>query len=164
MAKTKEKAKPKLELNRILKNLDAKNRSFYDELDEEERKGFSPFLMLRYTSTVDPAGMPGLDEYVLRATNARANPNFFDLKAHPKLQWLLLTTSVPGFGTMRHSWIKPLGSKKTSGDRLREFLVEEFPGINDQELDIMTTINSKEELIDHAMLTGLQDKEIGRFG
>jgi hypothetical protein len=164
MAKPKEKAKPKLELNRILKNLDAKNKSFYDELDEEERKGFSPFLMLRYTSTVDGSGMPGLDEYVLRATNKWANPNFFDLKAHPKLQWQLLTTTAPGFGPMRHSWIKPLGSKKTNGDRLREFLVTEFPGMNSQELDLMVTINSKEELVDYAMSTGLQDKEIGRFG
>jgi hypothetical protein len=163
MAKPKEKAKPKLELNRVLKNLDAKNKNFYDELDEEERKGFSPFLMLRYTSAVDSAGMAGLDEYVLRATNKWVNPNFFDLKAHPKLQWQLLTTTVPGFGPMRHSWIKPLGNKKTSNDRLREFLIEEFPSISNQELDIMTAINSKEELIDYATSTGLQDKEIGRF-
>jgi hypothetical protein len=57
-----------------------------------------------------------------------------------------------------------LGSKKTSGDRLREFLITEFPGMNSQELDLMATINSKEELVDYAASTGLQDKEIGRFG
>ena len=159
MAKTK---KPKVELNRILSNLDAKNRNFYDELTEEERSGLSPFLLLRYASAVDHS-MPEVVEYVMEAANRRVNPNYFDLKAHPKLQWLLLTTTSMGFGTMRHSWIAPLGAKKHVNGALRKFLVQQFPNLNSQELDILLTINTPEAIQQYAQNFGLQDKDLEKL-
>jgi hypothetical protein len=163
MAKTKEKAKPKLELNRVLAALDAKDRNFYDTLTDEELKGFSPFLAIRYASSVEH-NMPEVCEYVLRAANQRANPHFLDLKDHPKLQWLLLTTTSMGLGPMRHSWIKPLGGKKTSGDRAREFLSREFPGTNSDELDILLAINTHEEIVAYAADLGYQSDQIEKLG
>jgi hypothetical protein len=163
MAKLKEKAKPKLELNRVLVAIDAKNRNFYDQLTDEERKGFSPFLAIRYASSVSH-DMPEVCEYVLHATNNRANPHFLDLSDHPKLQWLLLTTTSMGLGPMRHSWIKPLGGKKTSMDRAREFLSREFPGANRDELDIMLATNTHEEILQYAADLGYQQEQIEKLG
>ena len=157
------RAKPKLELNRVLAALDAKDRDFYDSLTEDERKGLSPFLMLRYASVVDHS-MPEVAEYVLEATNRRVNPHFLDLKDHPKLQWLLLTTTSMGMGTMRHSWIKPLGGKKSSNDRLRNFLAEQFPSANSAELDILLATNSQEDILEYAASLGYQEKEISKLG
>jgi hypothetical protein len=157
------RAKPKLELNRLLAALDAKDRNFYDTLTDEELKGFSPFLAIRYASSVDH-DMPEVCEYVLEAANRRVNPHFLDLKGHPKLQWLLLTTTSMGLGPMRHSWIKPLGSKKTSGDRAREFLSREFPGASSDELDILMAINSHEEILAYANDLGYQSDQIDKLG
>jgi hypothetical protein len=157
------RAKPKLELNRLLAALDAKDRNFYDTLTDEELKGFSPFLAIRYASSVDH-DMPEVCEYVLEAANRRANPHFLDLKGHPKLQWLLLTTTSMGLGPMRHSWIKPLGSKKTSSDRAREFLSREFPGASSDELDILLAINSHEEILAYATDLGYQSDQIDKLG
>jgi len=157
------RAKPKLELNRLLAALDAKDRNFYDTLTDEELKGFSPFLAIRYASSVDH-DMPEVCEYVLEAANRRVNPHFLDLKGHPKLQWLLLTTTSMGLGPMRHSWIKPLGSKKTSGDRAREFLSREFPGASSDELDILMAINSHEEILAYANDLGYQSDQIEKLG
>jgi hypothetical protein len=157
------RAKPKLELNRVLAALDAKDRDFYDSLTEDERKGLSPFLMLRYASVVDHS-MPEVAEYVLEATNRRVNPHFLDLKGHPKLQWLLLTTTSMGMGTMRHSWLKPLGGKKSSNDRLRNFLAEQFPSANSTELDILLATNSQEDILEYAASLGYQEKEISKLG
>jgi len=163
MAKPKEKAKPKLEINRVLAAIDAKDRNFYDTLTDEELKGFSPFLAIRYASSVDHS-MPEVCEYVLEAANRRANPHFFDFKDHPKLQWLLLTTTSMGLGPMRHSWIKPLGGKKTSNDRAREFLSREFPGVNRDELDILLAINTHEEILAYAADLGYQSDQIDKLG
>jgi len=159
----KERAKPKLELNRVLSNVDSKNRDFYDQLNDEERKALSPFLMIRYASVVDHA-MPEVTEYVLEATNRRVNPHFLDLKDHPKLQWLLLTTTSMGMGAMRHTWIKPLGGKQSSNNRLRNFLSEAFPGTNNQELDILLATNSQEDILEYAANLGYQEKEISKLG
>jgi hypothetical protein len=163
MAKLKEKAKPKLELNRVLAAIDAKDRNFYDNLTDEERKGFSPFLAIRYASSVSH-DMPEVCEYVLHATNSRANPHFLDLSDHPKLQWLLLTTTSMGLGPMRHSWIKPLRGKKTSNDRAREFLSREFPGASNDELSILLAINSHEEILAYANDLGYQSDQIEKLG
>jgi hypothetical protein len=163
MAKPKEKAKPKLEINRVLAAIDAKDRNFYDTLTDEELKGFSPFLAIRYASSVDHS-MPEVCEYVLEAANRRANPHFFDFKDHPKLQWLLLTTTSMGLGPMRHSWIKPLGGKKSSNDRLRNFLAEQFPSANSAELDILLATNSQEDILEYAASLGYQEKEISKLG
>ena len=157
------RAKPKLEINRVLAAIDAKDRNFYDTLTDEELKGFSPFLAIRYASSVDHS-MPEVCEYVLEAANRRANPHFFDFKDHPKLQWLLLTTTSMGFGPMRHSWIKPLGGKKTSNDRAREFLSREFPGVNRDELDILLAINTHEEILAYAADLGYQSDQIDKLG
>jgi hypothetical protein len=158
-----EKKPPKLELNRVLSNLDAKNRDFYDQLNDEERKGLSPFLTIRYASSIDH-NMPEVSEYVLEATNRRVNPHFLDLKGHPKLQWLLLTTTSMGLGPMRHSWIKPLGGKKSSNDRTRGFLSQEFPGANSTELDILLTINSHEDILEYAADLGHQENQLSKLG
>ena len=67
----------KLSINNEMAQLDTKNRAFYDELNEEERKKFSTYLMLRYAASVE--GGPDIQEWYLRVTNERINANFFDL-------------------------------------------------------------------------------------
>ena len=57
----------KLSINNEMAQLDAKNYDFYDELNDEERKKFSTYLMLRYAASVQ--GSPDLQEWYLRATN-----------------------------------------------------------------------------------------------
>ena len=43
----------RLHISNEMRQLDVKNRDFYDELDSEERKKFSTFLMLRWGSAVE---------------------------------------------------------------------------------------------------------------
>ncbi len=83
--------------------LDRKDVSFYDSLSDEEKKKFSPYLMMRYSASVD--GSSDLQAWYLMATNERVNKNFFDISTshHKKFQWLLCTTVSPGLGTQRKS-------------------------------------------------------------
>jgi len=133
-------------LNKILTAIDRKDRDFYDNLDADFKKGFSPFLMLRYASSVQ--GDPELEHYYIASTNHYANPGMLEspLPKHPKLQWLLFTAVSPGLGTMRHNWIKQKPKPKGKGSDVRKALAEIYPTMKDCDLDVLSTIVTKKEL------------------
>jgi hypothetical protein len=135
----------KLSIANEMAQFDSKNRQFFDELSEEERKKFSPFLMIRYGSAV--SGSRDLQEFYLIATNERLNKKFFSINTthHKKLQWLMATTVSPGLGNFRHNWISPK-KKEPGGGTIRKQLAELFPHLKDDELDLLAKITTKQEL------------------
>jgi hypothetical protein len=148
----------KLGINNEMAQLDTKNRAFYDELNEEERKKFSPYLMLRYAASVE--GSADFQEWYLRATNERVNVNFFDLSKHPKLQWMLCTSVSPGMGRQRHYW---QGSKKKEGSstaKVVKFLVKNFPWMKQDEIELLAEMNTEKEIKAWAREMGLSDQDI----
>ncbi len=148
----------KLSIQNEMRAFDSKDRGFYDSLTDEERKKFSTFLMMKYGANVE--GVDVLQEYYLRAHNERVNINFFDVGRHPKLQWLLCTTVSPAMGSQRHYW---LGAKKREGTRQAKiiaFLEKEFPGLDLRELELMSEINTIDQIRDHARSLGWSEDEI----
>lgn len=145
----------RLTIKNEMQQFDRKNKAFYDELTDEERKKFSTYLMLRYGASV--AGEPMLQTYYLMATNERLNKNFFDLGKHPKLQWLCCTTISPGMGNQFHYWLAP---KKGSGSKTRKFLEKLFPEANAEELDLLEQMHDTKSLKHLAREMGMEDKEI----
>lgn len=148
----------KLSIKNEMAQFDRKNRAFFDELTDEEKKKFSPFLMIRYGATV--SGSPDLQAYYLMSCNERLNKNFFDINTtqHKKLQWLLATTVSPGMGNQYHQWIK-LG-KKANDNKNVKFLRELYPHLKEDDLKLMSELNDKDDLKDYAKGLGWADKDI----
>jgi hypothetical protein len=130
---------------------DRKDRTFYNNLTDEERKKFSTFLMIRYGSSVQ--GSRDLQEFYLIATNERLNKHFFALGQHPKLQWLLATTVSPGMGTHRHQWIAPK-KKEAGASARRKQLAVRYPTYKDDEIDVMMQIVTDTELKEYVKQSG----------
>ena len=147
----------KLSINNEMAQLDTKNRAFYDELNEEERKKFSTYLMLRYAASVE--GGPDIQEWYLRVTNERINANFFDLGKHPKLQWLLCTTVSPDMGRQRHYW-QASKKKEGSNSKALKFLTKLYPHLRTDELELLAELNDAKELKAVAKTMGMRDSEI----
>jgi hypothetical protein len=147
----------KLNISNELQQLDTKNRQFYRELTDEERKKFSTFLMIRWSSSVQ--GSADLQAYYLLSCNENLNKHFFDLSRHPELQWLSATTVSPGMGTFRHDWIK---QKKRDGNNSKavKFLRQIYPAYKQDELELLAQINSTAELKQLAREHGWDDKRI----
>jgi len=146
----------KLSIANEMAQFDRKNRGFYDELTDEERKKFSNFLMLRWGSCVQ--GSADLQEFYLISTNERLNKRFFDINRHPKLQWLVSTTVSPGMGTHRHQWIAP--KKKESGaSAIRKQLAELYPHLKDDEIALMAEINTKKDIDEYVKALGKDVKK-----
>ena len=157
----------KLDIKTEMAAFDRKDRGFYDSLTEEEKKKFSPYLMIRWGATVDNNPRLSAEEnyflqaYYVQSTNERLNKNFFDISAskHKKLQWLLATTVSPGMGTHYHPWMGM--KKKTAGDsKSAKFFREQFPHLKEDEIALMIEINDKKEIKAFARELGQSDSDI----
>jgi hypothetical protein len=135
----------KLSIGNEMAQFDSKNREFFDELTDEERKKFSPFLMIRYGSSV--SGGRDLQEFYLIATNERLNKKFFAVNTaqHKKLQWLMATSVSPGLGNFRHNWIAPKKKEPGAGS-VRKQLSELFPHLKDDEIALLAEITTRKEI------------------
>ena len=149
----------KLYIGYEMAQFDAKARGFYDDLSEDEKKKFSPFLMIRWGATVE--GSSELQAYYLMSTNERLNKNFFDINTtqHKKLQWLMATTVSPGMGRQKHTW---LAAKKKEGSdsKVTKFLREIYPHIKDDEIELLRRINSKDDFKQLAVEHGWTKEQI----
>jgi hypothetical protein len=141
----------KLSIQNEMTQFDRKNREFYDDLTDEERKKFSNYLMIRWGSAVQ--GSAELQEFYLVATNERLNKHFFAINRHPRLQWLCATTVSPDMGTYRHQWIAPK-KKEGTNSAVRKQLSELFPSMKNDELDVMAKITSKKDLDEYLQMLG----------
>ena len=152
----------KLSIANEMRAFDLKDRGFYDSLTDDEKKKFTPFLMIRWGATV--AGDADLQAYYLMSTNERLNKNFFDISStqHKKLQWLLATTVSPGMGVQRHNW---LAAKKREGgnNKAEKFLREIYPHAKTDDIALMAQLNDKKDLKELARSHGWDDKRIKEY-
>ena len=145
-----------LEIKYEMQAYDRKDRSYYDDFTDEDRKKFSTYLMLKYGANV--SGNKDMQAYYLMATNERVNKHFFELGRHPKLQWLCCTSVSPAMGGQFHYW---LNAKKKEGDnKSQKFLAKLYPNLKTDEIDLLAKINDKRELADLARSLGFDDKSI----
>ena len=122
---------------------DRKDRDFYDQLTEEERRKFSNYLMIRWGSAVQ--GSQELQEFYVIATNERLNRHFFAVNRHPKLQWLMATSVSPGLGTQRHQWIAP--KKKDGGStEVKKALMDLYPTMKMSDIETLSRLVDKRDL------------------
>jgi len=123
---------------------DRKERTFYRELTDEERKKFSNFLMIRWGSSVQ--GSSDLQEFYVLSCNARLNKHFFAMHKHPELQWLMATTVSPGLGTFRHNWIAPKKKEGTNNNKIEKFLANQYPSMKMSDVQLMSEFLDIKEL------------------
>jgi len=147
----------KLNIANEMRDFDRKDREFYDSLTDEEKRKFSPYLMIRWGSAVE--GSRELQEFYVIATNERLNKHFFNVNGtrHKKLQWLMATAVSPDLGMHRHTWIAPKKKESGASAKCRQ-LSEIFPHYQDDELDVMMDIVSQKEIDQYLKAAG-QDKK-----
>ena len=88
-------ATAKLDIKRELRAVDTREYNFYDNLTDEEKKVFSPFILMRYTSNVQ--GDADLQAWFLETTNEYVNKNHWILsKNHNPLLWKLFGATGVG--------------------------------------------------------------------
>lgn len=136
----------KLHIKNEMREFDLKNRAFYDELTDDERKKFSTYLMIRWGSAV--YGSRELQEFYVISTNERLNRHFFAINRHPRLQWLMATSVSPGLGTFDHPWIAPK-KKNSASNEIKKALLNLHPNMKIADVETLASLVDKKELREH---------------
>ena len=145
----------KLTIKEEMRAIDQRDVRWWNTLTEEEQKKVSPWVLMRYTSACDTNHDEIRDHY-LTMTNELVNVHFNAIRHHPQLQHRLL--QVVGIGKSQyHPWIPP--GKRQKKNKVAEWLLELYPGLNDDELDILLQ-SDKKELKALAEQSGMTDKQI----
>jgi hypothetical protein len=148
---TKERA---LDVFTLLDQIDKKNYYIWDSLTEEQRKEFSPLVVMRWMAgCTDPAQIVFLNDIV--------NLSVFSLGNHKEFLLKLLTVCSNG-QTKRYQWVNyKLGGSKKMKKAVE--LVATHYRLGPKEAEDSRKLFSDEELFDLAELQGWQKDEIAEL-
>jgi hypothetical protein len=147
----------KLEMKTVLSSIDRQQLDFYEKLTEEEKKAYSPFVIMRYMSSLanrDPNQM-----FAILATNDLVNVGFKDLNKHPELQHKLLCCAGIS-GKQYRPWIPVPRGKRGGQNTVQKFLSETYPQCNSTELDLIYATVTPDQLDQLAYANNVKDKDI----
>lgn len=132
----------------FLEKLNARKINAYNELSDEDKKSFHPFVIMRWlTGTNDPAQIVRL--------NAFANRYVFSLGENKNLLFSLLAASCTG-GVKRVSWLKAPGQINT---KLAEKVLQERFKISSREVESYRSLLEPTDILQYAEDLGW-DKDV----
>lgn len=148
----------KLDIKRELNAVDRKIYDFYENLTDEEKKVFSPYVLMRYTSNVQ--GERDIQEWFLEMTNECVNKNHWDLsKNHKALLWKLFAATGAGINCY-HPYIA--AGKKEKVNKIEKLLAELYPARKMEDIKLLASMmdeKDKQELFDKMGFDKKQRKE-----
>lgn len=150
MAKAKTPIDEKFEkvdfdLFEALAAIDHKDYGYYDRLTDEQKKKFTPYMLLIWTSIVKTN--KDIQNYYLQSTEYHANKYLFNenVQDHPKLQWMMLCASSPGMGKQFRQWIPYIKvgvsklTEKANLTEIKEYYKKIYPSTDDTLLNELAT-------------------------
>lgn len=131
-----------LDIKRELKAVDLRNYDFYDQLTEQEKKEFSPYVLMRYVSNVQSSD-EDTQEWFIERVNELVNKNHWDLsKGHKGLLWKLFAAC--GIGeSMYHPYLK--AGAKEKAVKFEKLLAEQNPAMKMEDIKLWAKLITKEE-------------------
>jgi hypothetical protein len=154
-----EKKPPKLDLGRQLTAIDTKDYGFYDRLTDDEKTGFTPYILMRTSANIRGSNGKLQADFILK-TNDYVNKNHLDIgKEHKSLMWKLYAATGNG-KTHNHQYLA--AGKKEKANKIEKLLVEIYPAMKMSEIKMMASMMDKKdctELFDSMGFDKKQRKE-----
>ena len=149
----------KLDIKRELKAVDSRNYDFYDSLSDDEKKSFSPYILMRYTSNVQ--GDRDIQEWFLETTNEYVNKNFWSFtKNHKPLLWKLFAATGVG-SNFYHPYLA--SGKKTKTEKFEKLLEEIHPSYKIEDVKLLAKLMTKDEKEELFQKMGLDKKDRAEY-
>lgn len=152
--KTKKDYNDAMAIWNITSAADKKDYGYYDRLNEDQKKEFSPYLIMRWFSNVDGNG--DISKYYAVSTNEFVNSNLFDLSKHKKLLWQCICASSPGLNRQKHGWLSATKGRKSSS--LKNKLLEYLPNTKLDDIELLMKVHSTEEIKEWLKQFGIEEK------
>ena len=137
----------KLDIGRELGAVNSRNYDFYKNLTDEEKKAFSPYILMRYVG--NPQTDPETYEFTIDRVNEFVNKNHWELsKGHKDLLWQLFAGCGTGM-SLRYTYLKA-GSKEKA-NKIEKLLAELYPAMKMSDIKLLASMmdkKDKDELFD----------------
>lgn len=145
----------KVPIEQVMAAADLRNGDYYSKLSDEDRKSVNTYMAQRWASQVQ--GSREVQEHYLVTINDLSNIDYIATTSqHDEMRWRVI--ALCGLGSkLRHEFIPPKGQKK---DKLTAWLIERFPSLADEEIELFREINGNDFLEDMARAQNLSDKDI----
>jgi len=145
----------KLPIDQVLAAVDYRNGDYYSKLSDEDRRAVSTYMVQCWASQVQ--GSRDVQEQYLLNVNDYSNLDYIaTTSGHEEMRWRVL--ALCGLGVkLRHEFIPPKGAKK---DKLSVWLIEQFPSLGDEEIELFRMLNGEEVLEDIAVAKNMGEKQI----
>ena len=144
-----------LDLKSTLRAADLRDKTFYDQMSEEDQKLYSPFMLMKYMASVK--GETWMQEHYVEMINECVNKHLWTISKCKKLAWMLTAMCGVEQGQF-HPW---LGSKKKTGNNDKQKLLSKlYENMKQDDVDLLAEINDKKELKELARDFGNDDKQI----
>jgi hypothetical protein len=125
--------------------LDKKDYNYYSRLSDEQKKKFSPYMLIQWLCSVK--GSSDIQSYYLQSTEYHVNKYFFNenIQKNPELAWLMLCAASPGMGKQFRQWIPSIKEKVSmlkepaKPKDIKEYFKKVYPKVNDNDLTQLTT-------------------------
>jgi hypothetical protein len=139
-----------------MRNMDLRNFKFYDEISDEQRKAFSPFIAMRYAANCQ--GDVFFQEHYLETVNELVNKNLWSLtKNHPKLLWMTLASCGTG-AQFYHPYIA-IKSKGKASSKFVKLLQDIYPSRKLDDLETWASMMTKDDKKEFFDMMGLDKKQ-----
>lgn len=147
----------KIPVKDVLAAIDMGAKTVWDEMNDEEKKSVSFWLLNRYASSVKGSSA----EIAVLKTNEFFNKHYMVISKHPKLMWQLLCMSADHGKIKYHEWI----GQKSGKDKLKQqerksvaVLEKIYPTYKMDELIMLAKMSTKEEIEKLAEEHGIEAK------
>jgi hypothetical protein len=134
----------KLDINSELRNINRRNHGFYDSLDDDVKKAFSPYILMRYVSNPQDVD-PDTYEFIIDRVNDLVNKDHWTLsKGHKGMLWKLFASCGTGVD-IRYQYLK-LTSKSSANNKTEKLLAELYPAKKMEDIKLLASLMTKDDL------------------
>lgn len=137
----------KLDIGRELAAVNRRDHDFYKNLTDEEKKVFSPYILMRYVS--NPQVDPETYQFILERVNDLVNINHWTLsKGHKQLLWQLFASCGVGM-PVKYTYLK--SGTKGKANKIEKLLEELYPAMKLSDIKVLASLmddKDKQELFD----------------
>ena len=105
-----------LDIKRLMRAVDSRDKQWYSKLTDDEKKMYSPYMTLKWTASVEHKERT-VKEFYIEEANENLNKHLWTLsKNHKGLLWRLTAMCGSTF-VLFHKWIYPKRLKQTQNLR-----------------------------------------------